>query len=78
MKPRFLDTGPPLQKVDATGSNRGTSRSRYQPDAASESLHFRLWRQVHTNPVGLVHLEKALSLSAWYRLGAAAVERRVR
>ena len=70
------DTGPPRSKVDAPESNWSISQSRYQPDAAGESLHFRLWRQVHTSPVGLVHLEKALSPSAWYRLRATVTGRR--
>jgi hypothetical protein len=63
-------TGPPRKsrKVDAAESNHGTSQSRYQPDAAGKNPQVSLWRQVHNHPVGLVHLEKALSRQDWQQL----------
>jgi hypothetical protein len=76
MKPRFLDTGPPLQKVDATGSNRGTSQSRYQPDPASEIPHFWSSRQVATHSPGLIHVREALSQSGWFELRTTIAGRR--
>ena len=73
-------TGPPRKsrKVDAAESNHGTSQSRYQPDAAGKDPQVSLWRQVNNHPVGLVHLEKALSRQDWQRLREMASQGRTR
>jgi hypothetical protein len=71
------DTGPPRGgRVDAADSNRGTSRSRYQSDAAGKIPQISLWRQVHSHPVGLVHLKKALSRQDWHWLRTMASQGR--
>jgi len=68
------DTGPPRSKVDAPESNWSISQSRYQPDATSESLHFRLWRQVASRRPLLPSIGKALSPGARHRLRAMVAE----
>lgn len=62
----FPDTGPPGQRVDATGLNRGTSRNRYRPRPSRvENARLQLVSQVPVSRVPLVCLDLALSPQDW-------------
>jgi hypothetical protein len=79
MNTREFSTGPPVSgNVDAAALNCDTLKRRYQPDPANENPQISLWRQVHTHPVGLVHLEKALSRQDWHWLRTMAGQGRTR
>ena len=67
-----IDTGPPRRPkdVEPAGANRGFLESRRQLAAKHENRQCRLRRQVRTCPVGLVCVEKALTIRDWIWLRA--------